>query len=248
MATVELVYDRDCPNVAEARAQLLRAFAQAKLPPSWSEWEADASESPEHVRGYGSPTILVDGRDVARAEQNGGASCRLYTQAGGTLRGVPSVEMIAAVLAATGGGPGTVSDSGRSWKLNLAMLPGIGAAFLPKVACPACWPAYAGFLSSVGLGFLLDTQYLLPLTAVFLAVAVGALAYGARRRRGHLPFALGLVAAAVVLIGKFTFESDPAMYAGLTLLIGASLWNTWPRRQLAAACPACVDEQPQTNP
>ena len=248
MARVDLVYDRDCPNVAEARAQLLRAFAHSKLPPSWREWQADATDSPEHVRGYGSPTVLVDGRDVAAAEPNGGASCRLYAQPGGAMRGVPSVEMIAAVLAGTANRDGSTSGGGRSWKLNVAMLPGIGAAFLPKVACPACWPAYAGFLSSVGLGFLLDTTYLLPLTAAFLAVAVGALAYRARRRRGYLPFALGVVAAAIVLIGKFTFESDPAMYAGLAILIGASVWNTWPRRRLAAACPACVDAQQQTNP
>lgn len=164
------------------------------------------------------------------------------------MRGVPSVEMIAAALSGTAGRDGSTSSGGRSWKLNLAVLPGIGAAFLPKVACPACWPAYAGFLSSVGLGFLLDTTYLLPLTAVFLAVAVGALAYRARRRRGFLPFGLGVAAAAVVLIGKFTFESDPAMYAGLAILIGASVWNTWPRRRPAAACPAYVDAQPETNP
>ena len=86
------------------------------------------------------------------------------------------------------------------------------------------------------------------LTAVFLAIAVGALAYRARRRRGYLPFALGVVAAAVVLIGKFTFESDPAMYAGLAILIGASLWNTWPRRAAPAACPACADAKQQPNP
>ena len=248
MSTVELVYDRDCPNVAAARAQLLRAFAQSKVPPSWREWQADAPDSPEHVRGYGSPTVLVDGRDVAAADRNGGASCRLYAQPGGAMRGVPSVEMIAAALATNGNGTGHASDGARSWKLNLAMLPGIGAAFLPKVACPACWPAYAGFLSSVGLGFLLDTTYLLPLTAVFLAIAVCALGYRAKRRRGYLPFALGLVAAAVVLVGKFTFESDPAMYAGLAILIGASVWNSWPRRQHGAPCPACVDEQQQTNP
>ena len=127
------------------------------------------------------------------------------------------------------------------------MLPGVGAAFLPKVACPACWPAYAGFLSSVGLGFLIDTTYLLPLTAAFLALAVGALAYRAKRRRGYLPFLVGVAAAAIVLVGKFTFESDPAMYAGLAILIGASVWNTWPRQRHVPTCPACAGEQP-TNP
>ena len=97
--------------------------------------------------------------------------------------------------------------------------------------------------TSLGLGFLLDTTYLLSPTAVLLSIAVVAPAYRAKRRRGNLPFALGIVAAAVVPIGKLTFESDPAMYVGLAILIGASLWNTWPQRQLAATCQACVDGQ-----
>jgi hypothetical protein len=37
MLTVELMYDTECPNVQDARAQLLRAFAAAGLPPHWQE-------------------------------------------------------------------------------------------------------------------------------------------------------------------------------------------------------------------
>lgn len=138
--------------------------------------------------------------------------------------------------------------SGRSWKLNFAMLPGIGAAVLPKVACPACWPAYAGFLSSIGLGFLVGTAYLLPLTALFLAIAVFALAFRARRRNGYGPFVVGAAASAVVLIGKFSFESNPAMYAGLALLIVASVWNSWPLKRLTPGCPSGVgSDRPTTQ-
>lgn len=122
------------------------------------------------------------------------------------------------------------------------MVPAIGLALLPKVACPACWPAYAGFLSAVGLGFLIETSYLLPLTAVFLAIAVGALAFRAKRRRGYRPFVIGLVASVVVLIGKFNFESDAAMYVGLAVLVSASLWNSWPKRA-GTDCPACVGQE-----
>ena len=99
MPKVELVYDRDCPNVSEARAQLRRAFARTRLEPSWREWQADAPDCPEHARGYGSPTILIDGRDVAGAERGVRASCRLYARPDGSMRGVPSVEMIEAALA-----------------------------------------------------------------------------------------------------------------------------------------------------
>lgn len=40
----------------------------------------------------------------------------------------------------------------RTWKQNLLAAPGIGLSLLPKIACPACCPAYAGLLSSIGLG------------------------------------------------------------------------------------------------
>jgi len=73
----------------------------------------------------------------------------------------------------------------RTWKQGLLALPGIGVSILPKLACQACWPAYAGLLSSVGLGFLISTAYLLPLTIAFLALALTALAFKARDRRGY---------------------------------------------------------------
>ena len=53
---------------------------------------------------------------------------------------------------------------------------------------------------------------------------------------------IGLVASAVVLIGKFNFESDAAMYIGLAVLVAASLWNSWPKRA-DADCPACIGQE-----
>jgi len=235
MATVELVYDRGCPNVGEARARLTKALVDAGLAPRWSE-HMIGDGAPAHARGYGSPTILIDGRDVSGAGPGDEASCRLYRDERGGLARVPPVAQIAAALAGVYGreARGTVGG----WRSGLAVLPGLGAALLPKVACPACWPAYAGLLSSLGLGFLLDGAWLLPLTAAFLMVAVGALAFRARGRRGYGPFGLGVIASGLVLLGKFAFEADSAMFGGIGLLVGASLWNSWPRRR--AACPACV--------
>lgn len=76
----------------------------------------------------------------------------------------------------------------------------------------------------------MQTAYLLPLTALSLVVAVAALAYRANRRRGYGPFVLGMVAAAGLLVGKFVLDSNVAVYAAIASLIGASLWNAWPRR------------------
>jgi len=62
----------------------------------------------------------------------------------------------------------------RTWKQSFMTIPGVGVSLLPKLACPFCWPAYAGLLSSVGLGFLISAKYLLPITAAFLVLAVAA--------------------------------------------------------------------------
>lgn len=117
-----------------------------------------------------------------------------------------------------------------------AMVPGVLAALLPRVACPACWPAYAGFLGAVGLPILMDVRWLLPLTAASLMVALAALAVRARSRRGYAPLLVGLTAAAVVLIGKFVLGSNPATYAGTALLVCASIWNAWPASIGAERC------------
>lgn len=124
-----------------------------------------------------------------------------------------------------------------TFKQSLAALPGIGVSLLPKLMCPACWPAYAGIVSALGLGFLISEKYLLPLTAGFLAVSAVALGFRASRRHGYGPLGLGLVAALVILTGKFYLDAMQATYAGITLLVAASFWNSWPRR--AAAAPSC---------
>jgi hypothetical protein len=96
---VELVYDPGCPNVPEARAQLLRAFAEAGISCGWIEWNRDSSAAPIYVRALGSPTVLVNGQDVAEeTSSSGNACCRLYPDPSGTLRGAPSVEQIVVAL------------------------------------------------------------------------------------------------------------------------------------------------------
>ncbi len=248
---VELIYDTGCPNLQRSRQALREAFGLAGLRPEWTEWDRNSPESPAYVRGYGSPTILVDGRDVAGVAANNGESCcRLYRNDSGAFGGAPSVEQVAKALHLDNPSPPGAARSSSGWRSSLAAVPGIAFAFLPKLACPACWPAYAGLLGSVGLGFLLDTAYLFPLTAVFLVLAVGALAFRAPTRRGYAPFGVGLAAAIVVLVGKFFFDSSTAMYGGIGLLVAASLWNAWPQTKGDAGfCPACVQHEPaiETN-
>ena len=232
---VELIYDADCPNVAETRANLLQALAAAHLAAEWTEWERSSPSSPAYVAHFGSPTVLVEGRDVAGESPREHISCcRLYASAEGRYNGAPSVELIKTSFAAA---PSAAKTS--HWKRSLFAVPGIAVSVLPFGGCPACWPLYAGVLSSLGLSFLLSSVYLLPLTGLFLLVSVFALVFRARARRGYGPFALGLVAATLVLGGKFSLGSNVLAYAGVGLLIGSSLWNSWPR-PAAGQCPQCA--------
>src|SRR5688572_2254909 len=98
MATVELLYFPDCPNVGAARERLRRAFAVLGLPPQWTEVDVTSDTAPVHTREYGSPSILVDGRDVTGAAPSGGTSCRVYT--GSDEPGVPPLDVIVAALRA----------------------------------------------------------------------------------------------------------------------------------------------------
>ena len=82
----------------------------------------------------------------------------------------------------------------------------------------------------MGLAFLLQTAYLLPLTAVTLLLAVSALGFRADRRRGYGPLAVGTVAAILVIVAKFVWESDWMTYGGIVLLVSASVWNSWPTK------------------
>src|SRR5205085_2315663 len=63
----------------------------------------------------------------------------------------------------------------RTWKQGLLAMPGIGVALLPKLFCPLCWPLYAGVVSSVGLGFLVATTYLIPIPSAFLVITLAVL-------------------------------------------------------------------------
>jgi hypothetical protein len=224
---VELIYGQTCPNIEAARTRLLQAFHRVRLPANWSEWEVSRPETPEYARQYGSPTILVDGNDVSgddsRASSN---SCRLYATGNG-YEPAPAVEQIARALHQA------TSDAATPYKstsLSISALPSLGVALLPKLTCPICWPAYTALLSSAGVSFVNYTPYLLPTVALLLAITLWALVYRAPARRGYGPFWLGLLGSLSVLVGKFVLESDPALFLGSGLLVGASLWNIWPRK------------------
>lgn len=127
-----------------------------------------------------------------------------------------------------------------TWRETIAMLPGVGVSLLPKAVCPMCSPAYAALLSSVGLGFLGSTTYLLPATVTLLALAVGSLFFRASSRQGLGPFGIGVVAAACVLVGKFWLDSPATSYIGVGVMIIVSIWNAVPKPTAPNFCPECL--------
>lgn len=234
---VELIYDTDCPNVAQTRSLLIQAFTRTGVSARWREWERGAPDSPDYASQYGSPTILVDGKDVADvAPVAGVGACRVYADGQGKLSRTPPLEVISSALMSAI--PGTPART--RWQAVVASLPAVGAASLPKLTCPLCFPAYAAVLGALGFEFLDYTPYLLPLTAAFLAVALVVLAAQSRRTGNVYPLLLGIAASVIVLIGKFYFESEWPTIGGIVLLVAAVFLGSRTKSISTASCPACA--------
>ncbi|MGH8255815.1 MAG: hypothetical protein ACRET0_06340 [Steroidobacteraceae bacterium] len=74
-------------------------FAAPDIIARWHEWDRENPENPAYVRRVGSPTILVDGRDVAEGPEIAGSGARrIYFDRTGNLRRVPGVDEIQAAL------------------------------------------------------------------------------------------------------------------------------------------------------
>ncbi len=235
---VEVLYLEGCPNHSETVETAYSVVDELGIEAEIVEVEVNTLEDAERLRFLGSPSVHVDGVDIepeARTSSAYAFACRTY----GAGEGVPPRALIVAALQDD---HGRVSTGGRL-RGAAASFPAMGALLLPVGACPACWPAYAGFLSSLGLGFLLHEEYLLPVAATLLTIALGTLLYGAGDRRGYRPFILGGAASAVALVGKFMLESDLLLYSGFGLLTVAAVWNSWPRRsENRRTCERCAPQ------
>jgi len=95
--SVELVFSPECPNVDLARGRLAEALRTLGHAPVWTEWNRDDAAAPDYVLRFGSPTILVEGRDVSAAPPCFADSCRMYPSSDGFDR-APSVEALIAAL------------------------------------------------------------------------------------------------------------------------------------------------------
>lgn len=100
---VQLLWSPDCPNVDTARARLEKAFDCLGLDPDFNSRNIEAPQTPSELRGYGSPTILVDGRDIAghSPAPTDGDCCRVYGD-GDEFDVAPDVDAIVDALRRAG--------------------------------------------------------------------------------------------------------------------------------------------------
>lgn len=100
--TIDLIYDSDCPNIERARSAIREALRSVEAAVNWKEWDRAHPDTPDEFLGFGSPTVLVDGRDIGcdetGGEVTGADSCRIYMDECGCMCGAPSSVLILAAL------------------------------------------------------------------------------------------------------------------------------------------------------
>lgn len=91
---IELIYDQTCPNVDLTRKQLKQALAELDLHLTWQEWDRNHPKSPKYAKVYGSPTVLINGKDVHDCEPSDENCCRIYLDENNRYNKAPSVQML----------------------------------------------------------------------------------------------------------------------------------------------------------
>lgn len=107
---VQLLYFDGCPNWEVAGARLRDAFVAVGIAELVEPVEVTTQEQAELLGFRGSPTVLVDGRDLfaeptADADASVGLVCRVYSTPEG-LRGAPTTEQLVDALADLAAGRG----------------------------------------------------------------------------------------------------------------------------------------------
>ncbi len=119
---------------------------------------------------------------------------------------------------------------------------GVTTALLAKLACPVCYPAAAGIISSAGLGVVINQTYMDVASVILIPAALFGLGFRARQRRGYGPLVLGLISVAIGLVGKVT-GLNFVFFTGVGGLVAAAVWNLLPKR----SCSACATGQDSQN-
>ncbi len=236
---VELIYDTDCRNIPAARSALLQAFARVRLVARWSEWDRALPSTPAYAQRYGSPTILVDGIDVAADGAAADASaCRVYPDELGRSAGAPPVAAIAAALR------GPDRSAWRRWVRGAdAPMPAIAAIAVPKVACPLCIPVIGSALGAAGVESFDATPWSLALGVTLVGLTLWLLARHIRGGVAWRWWAATAAAGSAMLAGRFLAEDLTITLSGAAAFIASAILSTRAARAVPGACSPCAPSQ-----
>lgn len=125
------------------------------------------------------------------------------------------------------------ADAQRSrpaWLQTLVAIPAAVLPLLPSFSCPVCVAAYAGLLSSLGLGFLLTDRVQRPLVVFFLTIMLGSVVLATRQHRRLGPLYMVVPGALAVVAARIVWNVPWLVYAGVALLIVGTVWNLMLKR------------------
>lgn len=116
-------------------------------------------------------------------------------------------------------------------------------------ACCLGVPAVLAAMGAVGLGFLINDAYLVPLFAGFVAMSLWFLFRTARRHGALMPFWVGLAGGVLGVAGLWLlvtglYPMPVLVYAGLGVLVAGSIWDGFMGHKAAA----CATESVRATP
>lgn len=158
---VQLVYFTECPNVDAARAALRDALTAERLDVTIEEIDVERDDAPSWARGWGSPTILIDGADIAGQSPSSSASCRLYPTGG------PSVRLIRDGLVAAR----AAEPNGST--IAAPMIGAVAAALAASACCIIPMALAVVGVSGAGIGSVFAPYRVFFLLGTVLALGVG---------------------------------------------------------------------------
>jgi len=101
MPKVEFLYLDDCPSHERALALLHEVMAEEQIQAPVEIVEVKTEAEAEQYKFYGSPTIRIDGGDIAPLPEDSthpSLTCRAYRRADGRISPLPPRELIVAAL------------------------------------------------------------------------------------------------------------------------------------------------------
>jgi hypothetical protein len=99
---IQFLYWEDCPSHEPALERLKQVMAEEKVDEAIEAIDVETEEQAQALHFAGSPTILIDGKDIDPPPEEAFAalSCRVYHWADGRFSPLPSPDMIRNALRA----------------------------------------------------------------------------------------------------------------------------------------------------